>query len=203
MSIIPDSYIYKYSVPVGTVVTTPDGIDRMVTPKVPKELYKYHAENKYNKLDWYPEDDSLPKAELKILDQIELSTLSVLVTDCGFFLNASKSIAILQKNISMDFLTLFFENPSLLNFHALNIEEYLPGAIFQPDEEHDHIYNGNLIPLENALYDFCMLVTPERYNSDTDESNMTEKDIREVTKGLLKIYDTLVEYWSKFPEYKG
>lgn len=201
-SIILDSYIYKYNIPVGTVVTTPDGIDRMITPKVPKEIYKYHVENKYNKFDWTPEDDSLSKTELEILDKTELSSFALLAHCCSSFLSISKSAAILQKDTSMEFMTRFLNNPSFFNCNKINIDEYIPDAVFDPGKTYDHIHSENLLPLENALYDFCSLVTPERYNSDTDENNMTEQDIKEVTKGLLKIYDTLVKYWSKFPEYK-
>lgn len=201
-SIISDSYIYKFNTPIGSVVTTPDGVDRMISPKITDKIFKYHAENKYNKFDWAPDGKTIAKKDFKIYEQIELNVLNALLCNRGNFLSMSKSIALLDNDTSMTFLTQFINNPSLFNFDSVVVDKYISGQTFDTTADDRDTYDRNLIPLENMLYNFCTLVTPERYNSDIDENNMTEKDIKEVTNGLLRIYDTLVKYWSKFPEYK-
>jgi hypothetical protein len=203
MSLIPDRYLYHKDIPICSVVTTPDGIDRAISPIVPDGIYKYHAENKYNREGWMKDDHN---TFIDLLDKVEMSVLEALTATRASELTQQKLANLIDKDISLDFLNDFLNAPSLFNFQKHDsIGQYTDN--YDSDRDKDMkdaktIYKSKAIILENVLYDFYILVTPERYNSDTDENNMTEKEIKEVTKGLLKIYDTLVEYWSKFPEYK-
>lgn len=203
VSLLADRYVYHKDIHICSIVTTPDGIDRAITPIVSDKIYKYHADNKYNRESWMKEDHN---TFIDLLNEIEISVLANLVQDRANELMRQKLVNLMNKDTSLEFMTDFFAAPSLFNFQKHdNIEQYIDDYDSSRDKDIKSIkegYDANLIPLENVLYDFCSLVTLERYSSDTDENNMTKKDIKEVTRGLLKIYDTLVKYWSKFPEYK-